>query len=312
MSSARSVWRPALVLLAAACALLTAAIAVAGPASAIEDPRRPSAEITHGPSCGPGVIRVAVINGTRAQRVALVFDGAGEQDSAVLSPGERAELVSADVDWGQTVDVSVTVAATDGTGGEPIEFGTYTRPSAEDCAAISGPGPEVDPPSRPAPWGTTTVGTTTAPTSRSTAPAADRAEQPGRPAGSASAAAVPPGGVVTVRATGFTPGEPVTVSMVGVETPLATVTAAADGSVEAVVQIPRGADPGAAVVELVGGLSTATAGMNLQLTARALPVPAPTTSVPVLAAGVALIVVAGCLGLLAARRSRSVNTAPRR
>jgi hypothetical protein len=276
------------VVLAAACALLTGAIAVAGPAAAIEDPRRPQAEITHGPSCGPGVVRVAVTNGTRPHRVALVFDRAGEQDAAVLGAGAQAELVSGDVDWGQTVDVSVTVTAADGTVGEPIEFGTYTRPSAEDCAAVGSPPSYADAES--------TLTTTTV------------ARGDGGPGGSTSAASVSPGGVVTVRGTGFTPGEPVTVSMRGTGDPLTTVTAGADGSVEAVVQIPRGAAPGAATVELVGGLSTATAGMDLQLTARTRPVPGRTTSVPTSAAGGALIVAAGCLGLMAARRPRGSHT----
>jgi hypothetical protein len=123
-------------------------------------------------------------------------------------------------------------------------------------------------------------------------------------AGSASAASVSPGGVLTVRATGFTPGEPVTVSMVGVAEPLTTVTAGADGSVEAVVQIPRSAALGTATVHLVGGLSDATAGLDLQVAARTQPVVQRATSVPVLTAGIALIGAAGVLGLMAAWRSR--------
>src|SRR4051794_30964621 len=75
LSSAREALSPALVVLAAAGALLLGAVAVAGPAAAIEDPRRPDAEVTHGPSCGPAVIRVAVTNGTEAHTIALVFDG---------------------------------------------------------------------------------------------------------------------------------------------------------------------------------------------------------------------------------------------
>jgi hypothetical protein len=114
--------------------------------------------------------------------------------------------------------------------------------------------------------------------------------------------------VLTIRATGFTPGEPVTVSMLGVDGPLTTVTAAEDGSVEAVVQIPRGAALGTATVELVGGLSAATAGLDLQVAARTQPVRERTTSIPVFAAGVALIGAGGVLGLVAARRSRADHT----
>jgi hypothetical protein len=166
-SSARAALPAALVVLAAACLLMTGACALAGPAAAIEDSRRPTAEVTHGPSCGPGVIRVAVTNGTEPHRVALVFDGEQEQDSAVLAEREQAELVSSDIDWGETVDVSVTVADAAGTEGEPLQFGTYTRPSAEDCAAVTAPEATADP--TPAPPSTTdpapTAGSPSGPTS---------------------------------------------------------------------------------------------------------------------------------------------------
>jgi hypothetical protein len=334
-SSARAVLPPALLVVAVTCVLLTGAVALAGAAAAIEDPRRPTAEVTHGPSCGPAVVRVAVTNGNEGHQVALVFDGAEEQDDAVLGNGEQAELVSEDVDWGQTVDVSVTVADIDGTAEEPIAFGTYTRPTAEDCAALSPttaePGPES---TAPAPPAASSPGTMPAPTMpSSTAPSPTRPSTPGTapsPAGTAppttsapdtgddtasgqaGSSSVSPGGVVTVRATGFTPGEPVTISLLGVDRPLATVTAAADGSVEAVVQIPRGAAPGTATVQLVGGLSAATAGLDLQVAARSRPVPTQSTSVPVLAAGLALIGVGGALGLMAARRSRGHHGTTRR
>ena len=315
-SSARSPLPPVLVLLAATCVLLTGAVALAGPAAAIEDPRRPTAEVTHGPSCGPGVVRIAVTNGSQPRRVALVFDGTAEQDSAELAPGAQAELVSADVDWGQTVDVSVAVADPAGTAaGDPIEFGTYTRPSAEDCAAIA---PELDLSGVP----TTTDFPTVQPAPRpgGTVPALPIPVEPAPPVGSSAGAAgeqvdvgpVAPGGVVTVHATGFSPGEPVTVSILGVDEPLTTVHAAPDGSVQTVVQIPRGATVGAATVQLVGGLSAATAGMDLQVAARSRPVPAPTSSVPTLAAGFALVGAGGVLGLMAARRSRMHDTALRR
>jgi hypothetical protein len=352
-TTARTVLPPALVVLVAACALLTTAVALAGPAAAIEDPRRPVAEVTHGPSCGPGVVRVLVTNGTVPHRLALVFDGESEQDDAELADAEQAELTSEDVDWGQTVDVSVTVTAEDGTVEDPLELGTYTRPSAEDCAAVTSP-PTDEPEPAPSSPGTTTPSapssTSAAPTSAaptpptppwattprqtprptttprpssprptgqapvpddprssppaSTASSSSSSSAGGGQGGSASAASVSPGGVVTLRATGFTPGEAVTVSLLGVDGPLSTVTAAGDGSVEAVVQIPRGAALGTATVQLVGASSSAVAGLDLQVAARSVPVTEQATSVPVLAAGIALIGASAALGLLAARRSR--------
>ena len=294
-ASVRSVLSPAVLVVVATCAVLAGLVAVAGPASALTDLRRPHAEVTHGPSCGPGVVRVAVTNGSQPQRVALVFAGVGEQGSAELAAGEQVELVSADVDWGRTVDVSVTVTTADGTAGEPIEFGTYTRPTAQDCAAIAPPG---------------SASSALAPAAAAdpvTAQAAADVDRP-EPAVAAPAASVSPGGVVTVRGTGFTPGEPVTVSMLGRGDALSTVTAAADGSVEVVVQIPRGTQPGAATVQLVGGRSTATAGMDLELTARARPASERAATVPGYAAGGALAVAAAFLGLLAARRGRGARS----
>ena len=344
-SSARAALSPALVLLGAACAFLTGLVALAGPAAAIEDPRRPTAEVTHGPSCGPSVVRVAVTNGSEPHALALVFDGADEQDSAVLAAGEQVELGSGEIDWGRTVDVTVTVTDADGTAEAAIELGTYTRPSAEDCAALTPtptpsetqpttPRPVPSTPTAPAPVPPTTATPSTprpsppttpgrprpsgsapatpsqTPESTTTepVPSDDDGDRPTGQAGTASAASVSPGGVVTVRATGFTPGEPVTVSLVGVDAPLATVSAEVDGSVEAVVQIPRGATLGQATVQLVGEESAATAGLDLQVAARQQPLPERTTTAPALAAGVTLIGTAGFLGLMAARRPRGDHT----
>ena len=348
-SSARTGLRSALVLSGAACAFLTGLVALAGPTAAIEDPRRPTAQVTHGPSCGPSVVRVAVTNGSEPHALALVFDGAVEQDSAVLAAGEQAELGSGEIDWGRTVDVTVTVTDADGNVDDPIELGTYTRPSAEDCAAITptttpaqtqpstsqpapsttqtAPTPAPVPPTTPTtstpstprpstpttprtprPTGTAPATPSQTPESSTSDPAPSAEDRPSGQAGTASAASVSPGGVVTVRATGFAPGEPVTVSLVGVADPLATVVAAADGSVEAVVQIPRGAALGTATVQLVGEESASSAGLDLQVAARQQPLPGPPTPAPALAAGVTLIGTAGALGLLAARRSRGHHT----
>ncbi|MCZ2829892.1 hypothetical protein O2W14_13705 [Modestobacter sp. VKM Ac-2986] len=346
----------------AVLALGAGGVALATPAAAMEDPRRPTATVTHGPSCGPGVVRTLVTNGTQPHRVALVFDGSAEQDSAVLAAGQQVELVSAPIAWGVTVDVSVAVSAGDGTPEAPVELETYTRPSAEDCAAVAAPPSSTAPPAtatRPGPAtsvesGTTppttggpgspeaavpaipvpgtsqpadpatpapgtTSGSTPGPTGGTPtgSPDADtppRTSSPGAPSGSAgrssvpaassSAAAVSPGGVVTVRATGFTAGEPVAVTIPGVNEPLTTVAAAADGSVETVVQIPRGAALGSTTVRFTGGDSAATAGLALDVAARDRAVPESTGSPVAVAAGLALVGAAGTLGLLGARRSR--------
>ncbi|MCZ2803743.1 hypothetical protein O2W18_01340 [Modestobacter sp. VKM Ac-2983] len=400
MPLTRPAARPALAAGLALGALLVAGVAgvaAAGPAAALEDPRRPAATVTHGPSCGPGVVRVQVTNGTEPHRVALVFDGVEQQDVADLAPGQQAELISEDVDWGVTVEVSVTVADPDGTVEQPLHFQTYTRPSEEDCAAVMPPPTPVTPtpdPSTPAPVPPTPTDTpvpstpppsssppstaepstaepwtpepstpersstapppvassptpspvpssttpwprapspplptvsdrsTSAPTTSSGEPASTSTTEPdagsggpSRPDGDTSwspVASVSPGGVVTVRASGFLPGEPVGVRLAGDGELLSTVTAAADGSVEAVVQIPRGVALGAATLEFVGGESAATAEVDLEVAARAAPVTEQTGSPVVLAAGLALLTAAGSIGLVGVRRSRSGHSGGRR
>ena len=328
---------------ALAVAVLTLAaggVALAAPAAAMEDPRRPTATVTHGPSCGPAVVGPLVTNGTQPYRVALVFDGGAEQDAAVLAAGGQVELVSSGIDWGVTVDVSVAVTAGDGTAEAPLELETYTRPSAEDCAAVAAPPsgsappvtraappvatvsdtapPTTDepaapgpsdpvtpaPPSISAPGSTSAAGTSAAGAPPRTGTAGAPAGRSSGSAASSSAAAVSPGGVVTVRATGFTAGEPVTVCIPGVDEPLTTVTAAADGSVETAVQIPRGAALGSTTVQFTGTSSAATAGLDLDVAARDRVVPESTGSPATVAAGLALVGAAGTLALMGARRSR--------
>ena len=277
--------------LGATSALLLAGLVLAGPAAAIADPRRPAATLTHGPSCGPGDIRVRVVNGTEAHRVALVFDGTGEQDSAVLGPDGAAELRSADVDWGTTVDVSLTVGSADGTTvDEPVRFGTYTRPTRADCDLANGSSREMPP---------------VVASSEAAAAAGD--DTPGGdagPGGRASSPSVAPGGVVTLRGAGYTPGEYVQVSVPGAGDPLTTVRAGADGTVEAVVQIPRSTGLGTLTVQLVGQKSDTTTGLDLQVAPRAPSVASAATRTPVVAAGSALLAAGAGLGLLAARRPR--------
>ncbi|WP_198598200.1 hypothetical protein, partial [Blastococcus atacamensis] len=42
---------------------LGAAVSLAGPALAVDDPSRPAARVTHGPSCQPGVGAGGVVDG---------------------------------------------------------------------------------------------------------------------------------------------------------------------------------------------------------------------------------------------------------
>ena len=287
------------VVLAAAAGLTLSGLALAGPAAAIEDPRRPVATVTHGPSCGPGAVRVQVTNGTEAHRVALVLDGGPEQQDATLGPGQEADLGSADVAWGATVTVAVTVRKADGAAESPLDLGTYTRPSWADCDALE--------PRAPAP------GVSGQPVELAGSPAA--APVTPVPVGAATAtgvaASVAPGGVVTVRGSGFTPGEAVDVSLSGGSGVLATAVAAADGAVEAVVQIPRGADLGPVSVQLVGRTSSAVSGLDLQVAARPPSLAESSTSLPVVAAGTALLVAGAALGAASARRApRAVRAGP--
>ncbi|WP_448614574.1 hypothetical protein [Modestobacter sp. URMC 112] len=287
------------VVLAAAAGLTLSGLALAGPAAAIEDPRRPVVTVTHGPSCGPGAVRVHVTNGTEAHRVALVLDGDAEQQAAALGPGQEADLGSADVAWGTTVAVTVTVRGAGGAAEPPLDLGTYTRPSWADCDALE---PRVPAPGVPG-----------QPVELAGSPAADPVAPV--PAGAATAvgvaASVAPGGVVTVRGSGFSPGEAVDVSLSGGSGVLATVVAAADGAVEAVVQIPRGTDLGPVSVQLVGRTSSAVSGLDLQVAARPPSLAESSTSMPVVAAGTALLVAGAALGAATARRtSRAVRPAP--
>ena len=320
-ASARGRARRAPLTLGAVGALLLAGTALAGPAAALEDPRRPVAEVTHGPSCGPGVVRVQVANGSEPHRVALVFDGAAVQEVADVGPGERVDLASADVDWGTTVAVTVSVAAASGAAQLPLDLGTYTRPSKADCdALVLSPEPtQVAEPDRVT---SAVPGAGAVPDSGSktpvpmppmgaggSSPLPDAgATPPAVPVGATEetvAAPVAPGGVVTVRGSGFTPGEPVDVTLDGVPEPLATVVAAPDGTIEAVVQIPRGAHLGAVTVQLVGRTSSATSGLDLQVAAREQSLAATSTPVPVVAAGAALLLAGGALGVATTRRPRT-------
>ena len=126
-----------------ALALLAAGTALAGPAAAVDDPTRPDARITHGPSCRPGGVVVEVTGGTVGYAVTL---GTGRrpagEDAADVAPGAVVVLTTAGVDWGETIDPFLEFAALDGSGVgwvDELPGYSFTRPAAEDCAAIRPP-----------------------------------------------------------------------------------------------------------------------------------------------------------------------------
>jgi hypothetical protein len=275
--------------------LFAAAVATAAPAAAIDDPSRPDARVTHGPSCRPGGLVIEVTAGTTAYsvRLATTRRPAGE-DEAVLAPGGTAVLRSGDVAWGETIDGRLEYAAQDGSGAtyvDELEHYSFTRPSQEDCAAITAPAspePAGPPPTQtatPAPSASTpstagqpapapppsAAGGTTAATvqpveTRTTAPSA------GESAGRASTREVPAGGTVTLHGSGFLPGERVTIRLHDGGAVLGTTVAGPDGTVRVEIQIPRGTAAGTARVDLVGDSSAAVADVELQVAAEQSPV----------------------------------------
>ena len=135
--------RPASVVGVVALALLCAGIALAGPAAAVEDDTRPDARVTHGPSCRPGGVVVEVIGGTVGYAVTLATTRrpAGEQ-TAQVAPGAVVVLSTGPVEWGETIDPFLEYTALDGSGTgyvDELPGYSFTRPAAEDCAAISPP-----------------------------------------------------------------------------------------------------------------------------------------------------------------------------
>ena len=324
-------------------------------AAAVVDPARPTARVVHGPNCSDGFVRVEVTAGNAARTVALRYDGAGTGSAVDLAAGERVTLEGTEVAPGTVVAVSVAVGGPDGDE-QPVDLGTYPRPSTEDCEAVTGPtGPTgttapttpptgTDPttppttssaptttprPTTPAPSTTRPTtpptsgpstgpstgpssGPTPAPTPGSTTgPAPTATATPDGPVGgSTSTGQVSPGSVLTIRGSGFAPGEQVTVSLDGSTAPLATVTADDQGRVEAVVQIPQDVLLGPAVVRLVGSDSTAATSVALEVAARDTVEHATRTPLPLLAAGLALLGAAVGLATVAARRPRTDDWQP--
>jgi hypothetical protein len=308
--------------------LLGAGLASAAPAWAVDDPSRPDARVTHGPSCRPGGLVVEVTAGTAPYfvRLATTRQPAGE-DQATLAPGTTVTLRTADVAWGETIDGRLEFAAHDGSGVtfvDELENYSFTRPTQEDCAAVNAPtephpSPTAPSPSAEAPGpGAGEDGTSPSP-GRTPGPFGEPQETdagavPGVPSGpgGASAAAVAPGDTVTVSGTGFRPGERVVVRLAGGAL-LGSVTAAADGSVRAEVRIPERTETGRTTVNLVGDDSAVSAGIDLRV--AALSVPADDdgvgTLVPLVAAAGALVATAaGLVSVVGRQRAAAARGRP--
>ncbi|WP_167760431.1 hypothetical protein [Blastococcus sp. CT_GayMR16] len=301
-------------------ALFGAALATAAPAAAIDDPSRPDSRVTHGPSCRPGGLVVEVVAGTApySVRLATTRTPSGE-DEATLQPGETVVLRTDDVAWGETIDGRLEFAAQDGTGVtfvDELEEYSFTRPTREDCDAIAAPtAPEpttTAPPSpsaTPTPDGDATPSSSAPPTTTTTTetPAPGGAVPGGGGPATPAPRAVTAGDTVTLQASGFLPGERVTIQMHGSDDILATATAGPDGSVQTEVRIPDGTEAGPATIDMVGADSAVVAPVALQVAADQTPVVGDGAAdvVPLTAAAVALVAaVAGLVSVAGRHRGR--------
>ena len=135
-------------------AFLLSGIALASPAAAVDDPTKPDALVTNGPSCRPGGVVVEVRGGTVDYDVIFATTRSpGGEDAATVSAGSTVVLRSGDVAWGETIDGRLEYTALDGSGAafvDELDGYTFTRPAEEDCAAITAPAaaatvPRVEP-----------------------------------------------------------------------------------------------------------------------------------------------------------------------
>jgi hypothetical protein len=322
---------------------LGAALVTAAPAAAIDDSTRPEARVTHGPSCRPGGLVVEVVAGTSpyAVRLATTRTPAGE-DAAVLQPGETVILRSEDVAHGETIDGRLEYAARDGSGTaytDELEEYSFTRPTREDCAAVAAPTtPEPSPPTTSSSPTAPSSPTTSSPTPEPTSPPSGSSGQvptPGtpstsptpteapRPSGSAApgpadrgseppARPVSAGDTVTLQATGFLPGERVTIQFHQGGEVLGTATAGPDGMVEADIRIPGRTAAGRTTVAFVGNDSAVVADVHLQVAGaeRAVAGSGWAELVPLTAAAVALVgSVAGLVSVAGAQRTAGRRSA---
>lgn len=267
----------------------------AAPALAVDDPTRPDAQVTHGPSCRPGGLVVEVVAGTApySVRLATTRTPAGE-DEALLAPGETVVLRSGDVAWGETLDGRLEFTAANGSGTpyvDELEEYSFRRPTLEDCEAATAPLPSA--PSSPPVPSEAPPGTT------------DDASAAG-PGGGEAGSPVSAGDTVTLQAPGFRPGELVTIVLHGSADVLATATAGPDGTVSAEVRIPHRTSAGAATLDLVGDESAVVAPVALRVAGAGSPVADGGIGglVPLTAAAAALVAAtAGLVSVAGSQRS---------
>jgi hypothetical protein len=148
--------------------LLLSGVALASPAGAVDDPTKPDARVTNGPSCHAGGVVVEVIGGTVGYDVTLATTRTpGGEDAAEVGAGETVVLRTGGVAWGETIDGRLEFTALDGSGTsfvDELDGYTFTRPAEEDCAAIAAPTAAATvPPVEPQPDGGTVTPFDTAP-----------------------------------------------------------------------------------------------------------------------------------------------------
>jgi hypothetical protein len=290
----------------------------ASPAAAVEDPTRPDGRVTHGPSCKPGGLVVEVVGGTSPYvvRLATTRQPAGE-DEATLAPGDTVTLRSGDVAWGETIDGRLEYTARDGSGDtfvDELETYSFTRPTQEDCEAVSDPSGIEAPPAAPP-----SAGVSSTPPSSEAVPAPSAAGQPPAPSAGAgeTGASVPAdrttvsatqpvsaGGTVTLVGAGFFPGERVTIQLHGTDTVLGSGTAGPDGTVQIEVRIPDRTATGPATMDMFGHRSELVADVELQIAGHTSTVGDDGISdlIPLVSAATALVATVGALVSVAGRQ----------
>jgi hypothetical protein len=112
------------------------------------------------------------------------------------------------------------------------------------------------------------------------------------------------GATVVLNASGFLPGERVTIQLHGGQV-LGSATAGPDGTVRTEVRIPEGAATGPATVNLVGKDSAVVAGVSLEVAGAERELPGGAADVlPLTAAAVALVLsVGGLVSVAGGRRN---------
>jgi hypothetical protein len=261
----------------ALAALLAGGVVLAGQAAAAQDPSAPQVTVLRGPSCDPGGMQFEIVAGDVGYAVTLATtrhpDG---EDETQVQPGQRAVLTTDDIGWGETVDPRLEYTALDGSGRtftDDLDDWTMTRPSRADCDAIAAP----------------SSASTTPRSAGTAAVASGAAAQDG-----AAARAVAAGRWITVRGSGFTPGETLTVRLHGRTAVLGRGMAGPDGTGLVALRVPATAS-GSTRLDVVGGTSRATAGLRLLVAAQqtaASPARRP-FSFPALAALLSLVAAGG-------------------